>query len=181
MASKTRGIRFSSNPEDWQGHSKNQLYAYVDSSWADDKLNHKSMSGYLIFLHGCPVGVRVKQSPIVVSSTAHAEYVAGNLCAKEVLHFREILSVLGFEQKDPTPLYEDNSACIAIAGGKSKHANRHIDLRYHFLREHVRLLNIVLVPVSTQDQWADCLTKALGRLKFWEITSNFMFFSEEID
>jgi len=181
VATKDRGLLFSSDPKDWHGHSKDQLYAFADSSWADVKPSRKSTTGFLIFLHGCPIGMRTKQSPIVVGSTAHAEYVAANLCSEDVLSFRDIMEKLGFPQTGPTPIYEDNTACIAIAGGKSKHASRHVDVKYHFLREQVRLLKIVLVPTSTKDQWADCMTKALGRIKFWEVTAQFMYFSSEID
>jgi len=175
VRTKERGICFSSDESDFHGHKRNQLYAYCDASWGDDRLNRRSTTGYVIFLNGAPIAWRVKSTPMVAGSTAHAEYVAANYCAEDVCRLREMLKSLGFEQHDPTPIYEDNEAAIKIASGTGSSGNRHIDIKYHLIRDHVRLMNIVLVPTSTLDQWADGFTKAVGRVLFQDIFSNFVF------
>ncbi len=69
----------------------------------------------------------VKSTLIIAGSTAHAEYIAANYCAEDICRLRELLKRLGFEQKDPTPIYEDNEAAIKIANGPGSNGNRHID------------------------------------------------------
>eukprot|EP00961_Rhodomonas_salina_P237580 3211569-Rhodomonas_salina.1 len=83
VVTKKDGIRYSARVEDYHGHARNQLYAYVDSSFADDIPSRKSTLGFLIFINGTPIGFRSKQSPIVVASTGHAEYVAAALCVQD--------------------------------------------------------------------------------------------------
>ena len=77
--------------------------------------------------------------------------------------FRRTLEEFGYEQESPTVLYEDNTACI-YASDKSKPMNarsRHIDRRVYKLRDLTEDKIIKLVKISTGEQMADCLTKAL--------------------
>ncbi len=67
-------------------------------------------------------------------STAGAEYYSASTAAMEVLYFRYLLERLDFAQQKPTPVYEDNSACIEwgnnVIGGRER--AKHIDIRKHF-------------------------------------------------
>eukprot|EP00961_Rhodomonas_salina_P237323 3207945-Rhodomonas_salina.1 len=179
VVSKTRGIRFSAHERDYFGYARNQLWAAVDSSWADDNVMCKSTSGYIVFLNGARIAYRVKLSPTVIRSTGHAEYVAANFCCEDVCHFRDILDRMGFAQNGPTPIHEDNETCIAIAKGTSSTGNKFIDIHYHYLRDQQRLMNVILVPTKTSEQKADVLTKNLGPTKFWRDTSELMSFEED--
>ena len=67
----------------------------------------------------------------------------------------------------PCIVYEDNRACIKIAeNASSMRRSKHIDIRHHFLREHVDNGTIVVKPVGTKEQLADVMTKILGRQEF---------------
>jgi hypothetical protein len=74
---------------------------------------------------------------------------------------------LGFTQFNPTVVYEDNQAAIAMAQG-TENAKRakHYQLKVCFLQEQRELGEYVYEKVSTDDQLADTFTKALGRDKF---------------
>ena len=67
----------------------------------------------------------------------------------------------------PCIVYEDNRSTIKIAeNATAMRRSKHIDIRHHFLREHVENGTIVIKPVGTKDQLADIMTKVLGRLEF---------------
>ena len=74
---------------------------------------------------------------------------------------------LGFEQKNPTVIYEDNQGAIALATNPGYHARtKHVDIRHHFVREKVLAGDIKVIYKETEHQLADILTKALGTKRF---------------
>jgi hypothetical protein len=82
------------------------------------------------------------------------------------LYFRRLLTDLGFSQKRPTVIYEDNQGAIALAQNPVGHKRtKHIDIKYHFIREHVQSGDVELVYVPTEYQLADLLTKPLPRAR----------------
>jgi hypothetical protein len=105
---------------------------------------------------------RSKMQKTSALSSAEAEYLAST-SGSDVLYLRTLLDQLGFAQQSPTPVYEDNTACIEwrnnIIGGRER--AKHIDIRKHFAHEVIQcgLLNFVRVPTS--DQLAGILTKGL--------------------
>ena len=71
---------------------------------------------------------------------------------------------LGFEQKGATVIFEDNQGCIALSDNPVSHKRtKHIDIRYHFIRERVASKEVELKYVATEDQLADLLTKGLPK------------------
>ena len=74
---------------------------------------------------------------------------------------------MGINVDKPCIVYEDNRACIKVAeNATAMRRSKHIDIRHHFLREHVENGTIVIKPVATKDQLADIMTKILGRQEF---------------
>ena len=96
-------------------------------------------------------------------STAEAEYYSASTAGCEVLYLRDLLRRLGFGQKKPTPVYEDNTACIEwgnnVIGGRER--AKHIDIRKHFAHEVIQNGEMRLIKVATKYQLADILTKGL--------------------
>ena len=89
--------------------------------------------------------------------------MAMSICTQDVLWAREMLPDLGFEQKNPTIVWEDNQGAIAIATNPGYHARtKHVDIRYHFIREKITTGLIKVMYKETKYQLADILTKALG-------------------
>ena len=80
---------------------------------------------------------------------------------------RNFLEELGFPQKGPTTLFEDNKSTISLIendGNGSK--TKHIDLRYQFIREQVKLLRIIMKHLGTENMTSDMLTKVTGPTTF---------------
>ncbi len=96
-------------------------------------------------------------------STAEAEYYSASMAGCEVLYLRDLLHRPGFTQKKPTPIYEDNTACIEwgndVIGGRER--AKHIDIRKHFAHEVIQNGQMRLVKVPTASHVADILTKGL--------------------
>lgn len=141
--------------------------AYADADLAGDVSTRKSTSGYCMVLNGGVIGWSSKLQATIALSTAEAETIAATEAVKQLIHLRFFLEELGQEQRDPSVVYEDNVAAIAMAHGKeqSKRA-KHYQMKVHFLNE--KYLNGVFVykKVAKKEQCADVFTKALPRDDF---------------
>jgi hypothetical protein len=103
----------------------------------------------------------------VALSTAEAEYMAAADACKEVLWLKTILLEIGIDAKTPIVLQEDNQACIKMAKNPVFHKRtKHIDVRYHFVRQTVRNGDIKFRYCPTDEMVADILTKPLQKAKF---------------
>ena len=89
------------------------LIGHADSDWATDKKTRRSTTGWCFHYNGCLISWRSKLQTTVALSTCEAEYVALCDAVKEAIYLRHLLADLGFPIPEPTPILEDNSACIA--------------------------------------------------------------------
>jgi hypothetical protein len=161
------------------GEAQITIKGFVDASWADDQDNRRSTSGYLFFIGGALVAYRSVLQKCVAMSTVHAEYQAASDAVREAFFIFQLLGevceVLGIDFAKPVELYEDNQGCILLSQRPANHQrNKHIDLRYHYLREKVKEGVITLLYVTTKEQLADILTKALGRVAFTRLNEQIM-------
>ena len=110
--------------------------------------------------------LRKKQATVALS-TLEAEYIALSLAAQEITWLRKLLSEFGVKFDGPTMLMEDNQGATAIAKNPVNHARtKHIDIRYHYIRQCI-LEEIVKVHYcSTENMYADMFTKPLPKGKF---------------
>ncbi|KAL3578414.1 hypothetical protein D5086_019918 [Populus alba] len=137
-----------------------QLIAYTDSDYAGDITDRKSTSGYVFMLSGGAVSWASKKQPIVTLSTTEAEFVVAAACACQAVWMRRILEKLNHEQRGCTILMCDNSSTIKLSRNPIMHGrNKHIDVRFHFLRELTRDKIIELMHCGSHDQVANLLTK----------------------
>jgi hypothetical protein len=84
--------------------------------------------------------------------------------AQTALWLRQLLKDLGFEQKNATVIFEDNQSCIAIVKNPVQpKRTKHIDIKYHFVRELVANNTLSIQYIKTDEQLADILTKGLSR------------------
>jgi hypothetical protein len=140
------------------------LVGYADADYAGDKDNRRSTSGYAFTLsHGDDVNTidwRAKQQEVVALSSAESELISACSATQTAIYIRQLLMDLGFKQDEPTVIMEDNQACIAMSNNPITHKRmKHIDVRFHFVREKVESKEVELVYIPTQHQLADILTK----------------------
>uniref|UniRef100_A0AAV1U517 Polyprotein n=1 Tax=Peronospora matthiolae TaxID=2874970 RepID=A0AAV1U517_9STRA len=152
----------------YEGVSGNlQLSAYTDADWASNKWNRRSISGVFIMINGAPVIFKSKMQQSVALSTAEAEYMALSLCVQEVLWTRSLLKEMQVQINYAVKIHEDNQSAIAIAKNDGYQSRaKHIDIRYHFVREQVKDKIIDLQYTETKSQLADFLTKPISTKKF---------------
>ncbi|GJX76007.1 retrovirus-related pol polyprotein from transposon TNT 1-94 [Tanacetum coccineum] len=107
-----------------------------------------------------------KKQNCVSISTAESEYVAVSGCCAQVLWMRTQLTDYGFFY-DKVPIYCDSKSAIAISCNPVQHTRtKHIDVRYHFIKDHVEKGTIELYFVGTEFQLADLFTKSLPEARF---------------
>jgi len=92
-----------------------------------------------------------------------AEFIAAHFAAKEIMWARSFLAELGFPQRTPTILFEDNKSTIAMIESQSNtQRTKHIDIRYNMIREQVLQQVIRMEHLATSDMTSDALTKGLA-------------------
>ncbi|KAM1852115.1 hypothetical protein ACFX13_016080 [Malus domestica] len=108
-----------------------------------------------------------KKQPIVTLSTCEAEYVAVTSCVCHAIWLRNLLKELSMPQEEPTEIYVDNKSAIALAKNPVFHdRSKHIDTRYHYIRECIARKDVPVEYVKSQDQVADIFTKPLKQEDF---------------
>lgn len=148
---------------------------FSDADWAGDIDDRRSTSGLVMKINGTAVSWKSKKQTSVAQSSAESEYVSAGEAVKEILWLRQLLKEMHCKQTDGSVLLCDNQAAISIASNDVFHSRtKHIDIRHHFIREHVRSKEIDIRWVSTVDQEADILTKALGKNIFTELRQRVM-------
>jgi hypothetical protein len=151
-------------------HDPILLDGIADSSHADDTETRRSSYGYFARINGCPVAWKSRTTPTVATSVAEAEYVALSECLKELLHLKGLLEELGYQVKTPYILRTDSLAAKGIAEyARVTNRSKHIDIRYHFLRERVAAKEVEVEHVPTEKNIADIFTKNLGPSTLWKL------------
>nr|GEV30968.1 putative ribonuclease H-like domain-containing protein [Tanacetum cinerariifolium] len=144
-----------------------ELTAFSDSDHAGCFDSRKSTSGGIQFLGGDKlVSWLSKKQDCTSMSFAETEYVALSACCAQVLWMRTQLTDYGFHF-DKIPMYCDSKAAIAISCNPVQRSRtKHINVRYHFIKEKVQKGIVELFFVETEYQLADMFTKALPVERF---------------
>jgi len=107
---------------------------------------------------------------VVVMSTCEAEYVAAAMAAFQAVWLRRLLGELTGVEAHPLALMVDNQPAITLVKNLVLHdRSKHIDVKFHFLRDCIDVGQIIIEFIKTGWQLADVLTKPLGRLRFMEL------------
>ena len=167
--SRNHGICFDGN-----GPVKNVFVGYSDAEYAGDPDGRRSTSGYVFILNGGAMTWSSRKQPIVALSTMESEYIAASDSSREAVWLRGLLTNLGISQSDPTVLRCDNESAINLAHNPLAHkGSKHIQVRYHFIREQVAGGTIKLEYVDTTKQLADVLTKAVDGATYLKCLDGF--------
>jgi hypothetical protein len=140
--------------------------AYADSDWASDPNTRKSTSGYVVKLAGAIFSWNMRAQKTVALSSTEAEYMSLSDTSRQLMWVRNLFTELGIDLA-PIPLYGDNQGSIFIASNPvQEKRSKHIDLRYHYIRDVVQNGKVELFFVEGTQNPADMFTKNLGRVKF---------------
>lgn len=142
------------------------LKGFTDADYAGCTESRKSRSGFVFLLNDGPISWSSQRQSIVALSTAEAEYVALANGAKEAIWLCKMLNELQIEHTT-VPLFVDNQSAIKLAENAEFHKrSKHIDVRFHFVRDLVKRQDIEIKFVKSKDQLADIFTKPLSKQQF---------------
>ena len=144
----------------------NTLYGYVDADWAENKIDRKSHSGYVFYLNGGVINWSCKKQSCVSLSTAEAEFIALSEACKEAKWIHELLKEMCYIVNIPITIMEDNQSCIKMVLNENFNArSKHIDIKYHFVKDYCinNFVNLKYCP--TDKMIADILTKPLSKTR----------------
>lgn len=139
---------------------------YVDSNYAWDKDTKKSTTAYQFLINGNCVSWKSQLQHVVTLSTAEAEYIAATEGVKEGIWIQGLLREL-HEFQGTTTLFSNSQSAIHLCKNIVFHdRTKHVDIKYHFIREKITHGIINIAKVSTDDNLSDCGTKMVTLEKF---------------
>lgn len=140
------------------------LVAYSDSDWAGDRDSRKSTTGYILYLGNAPITWQSKLQPLVALSSTEAEYLALSTTAQENICIKFLLRDWGYKIMMPTTIYCDNQGAIQLTINHAQHKRtRHIEIKYHYVRDLESTGQIVISKMHTTNMIADLLTKIVSK------------------
>jgi hypothetical protein len=142
------------------------LLGYTDANWARDH-DRRSTGGYVFMLFGTIITWSSKRQATVALSSCEAEYIAETEAAKEAIWLRRLLVSLGHTGPATVRILGDNRGALALAKNPEYYSRtKHIDIRYHFVRQKVEEGLVELGWTDTVSNIADGMTKPLGASAF---------------
>ena len=139
---------------------------FVDSDFAGDLDRRRSTTGFVFTCGGGPVSWKANLQEVTALSTTEAEYMALTEASKEAIWLNGLAGQFGIHQEGVVVKCDSQSA-IHLAKNQVFHARtKHIDVRYHRIRDWIEAGYIIVEKVHTNDNAADCLTKPVSVEKF---------------
>jgi len=141
-----------------------RLTGYCVADWAACPNTRRSVTGYILKLGNTLIAWKSKKQATISRSSVEAEYRSLAGLTTEVIWVNNLAKELGIQIEGPISIYCDSKAAIQIAANPIFHERtKHVEIDCHFIREKIQQGLIKAVYVSSHDQLADLLTKALGR------------------
>ncbi|KAJ1270345.1 hypothetical protein BS78_06G047000 [Paspalum vaginatum] len=148
------------------------LLSYSDSDHGADVDGRKSTSGVLFFLGGNVITWQSQKQKVVALSSCEAEYIAAATACCQGVWLARLLAELRGEEAGAVNQKIDNQSAIQLSKNPVFHdRSKHIDVKYHYIRECIEEGRVDVEPIDTKLQLADILTKALGRDQFLQLRS----------
>lgn len=156
----TSGRKLTYKADQSDGHP---LRVYSDASYANNLPDRRSFSGVIAYYRGCAVAWSSTKQQSVTLSTTEAEYVALTTAVQSLVWFERLRKDLGIPASGKPTLLGDNVSSHFLVRNASLHRrSKHIDVRFHFIREQHERGAFTLEFVSGKDNPADLFTKALA-------------------
>nr|GEW95939.1 zinc finger, CCHC-type [Tanacetum cinerariifolium] len=148
-----------------------KLLGYSDSSYGINIDGGKGTTGIVFYFGNSTISWSSQKQPTVALSSCESEFMAATAAtACQALWLQRLLNALTSWKEEKVTIIVDNKSAIALMKNPVFHGrSKHIDIRYHFIRECVEKNQIEVEHISGDLQRADILTKALARIKFAEM------------
>ena len=128
-----------------------KLIGYSDADYGGCRIDRKSTSGTCQFLGSNLISWHSKKQNSVALSTAEAEYVAAGSCCAQILWIKQQLEDYGISQSK-IPIKCDNTSAINLSKNPIQYSRmKHIEIRHHFIRDHVQNNDVLLEYVYTDN------------------------------
>ena len=151
------------------------LKAFSDSDWAGAQDDRRSITGYCIYLNGCLISWKSRGQKHVTLSSTEAEYVAVSEVCTDIMFIKMMMEFLQLEMKKPVIVHCDNVGAIFLGNNAKLSARtKHIDVKYHFIREHVVDGTVEIIFIPSEENDADIFTKNVGQEAYEKHSKKFM-------
>jgi hypothetical protein len=154
----------------WRGRKELRLLGDNDADMGGDVDTRKSTTGAVFYLRSSLVTWQSQKQKVVALSSYEAEYITGTTVACQGVWLARLLAELKCEQCTTFILKMDSQSAIALSKNPVFHdRSKHIDIRFHFIRECIGDGKLDIEHVCTEEQIADILTKPLACERFCEL------------
>lgn len=138
------------------------FFGYADADWAENREERKSNSGFVFKVFGGTVSWSCRKQSCVALSSTEAEFIALAEACQEAVWIKRLLQDLNETPNNPIVIFEDNQSCIKLVHNeKFSNRSKHIDTKYHFVKDYVGKNIVTCKYCPTEDMVADLLTKPL--------------------
>ena len=140
------------------------ISVYADADWASDRVDRKSITGWIAMINGDPISWASKKQKVVSQSTCEAELYASGAGINEAKFQYDILNEIGLNVPNAPVIYGDNQSTQALSkNGIKSERTKHIAIKYAFIHDEVSSERVTLKWIPTTEQLADIFTKSLSR------------------
>lgn len=145
-----------------------KLEGFVDSDWASDAIDRKSYTGFCFTMSGSVISWQSRKQTSVSLSSTEAEYTALSEAAREGVYLRNLLhEITG--NLSVIQIYCDNQSALKLSlSNQSHNRSKHIDVRFHYVRDVVKNKYIKVMYLCSEEMPADLLTKGLCTIKHYK-------------
>ncbi|KAG8498902.1 hypothetical protein CXB51_005261 [Gossypium anomalum] len=148
------------------GRTEDGVIGYVDADFAGDLDRRRSLTGYVFTIGGCAISWKATLQTTVTLSTTEALYMAITEACKEAIWLKGLFSELNEDLQISTIFCDSQSAIFLTKDQMFHERTKHIDVRYHFVRDIIARGDIVVSKINTHENPADMMTKSLPITKF---------------
>jgi hypothetical protein len=146
--------------------SKEGLIGYSDADYGGDLQDRKSTSGMVFTLFGGAISWASTKQKTVATATVEAEYIALTPAVKEALWLKQLFEEISIPMGTIDLKTDAQGALDLATNARFSQKTKHIDIRHHFIRDHINTKDIELKHIPTMEMTADILTKPLARPAF---------------